>query len=202
MGALVATQRSRASGHRSHHGSPWRTRSFSVRPSCRATLANTRSGLCGERSVTVLRLMKIASEWSDYISVRGDYSAEVLAHYGIDNVTITGCPSLLSNLDASHRVAKPQRQVTRVALKCSGGRPEERLFRRCWRGRRLASGRARRVQTNRLNVPLPRLAFAAGPGLRCPGGVTGVYLCPLDRQNERCFRSGVSRLFVPGLWHH
>lgn len=201
MGALVASQRSRASGHRSHHGSPWRTRSFSVRPSCRATLANTRSGLCGERSVTVLRLMKIASEWSDSISVRGDYSAEVLAHYGIDNVTITGCPPLLANLDASHRVAKPQRQVTRVALKRSGGRPEERLFRRCWRGR---APRLRSSATSADQPPeraSPETCLAAGLDFVAQAGLPGVYLC-LGQTERRCFRSGVSRLFVPGLWHH
>ncbi|CAN5792651.1 hypothetical protein BH18ACT13_BH18ACT13_17120 [soil metagenome] len=131
--------------------------------------------------------MKIASEWSDSISVRGDYSAEVLAHYGIDNVTITGCPPLLSNLDASHRVAKPQRQVTRVALKCSGGRPEERLFRRCWRGR---APRLRSSATSADQPPeraSPETCLAAGPGLRCPGGVNLAYIYALDRQNEDAF---------------
>ena len=97
----------------------------------------------------VLRLMKVASERSHSISVRGDYSAEVLAHYGIDNVTVTGCPSLLWNLDGAHRVAKPPRQVTRVVLNSSRGAPDERLFTR----------QARRVQTSRLNVLLPRLAL-------------------------------------------
>jgi len=42
-----------------------------------------------------LRLLKILSERSAAISVRGEYSAEVLAHYGIHNAMITGCPSAL-----------------------------------------------------------------------------------------------------------
>lgn len=46
-----------------------------------------------------LRLIQIVSERSHSISVRGVFSAEVLAHYGIKNVTITGCPSLLWHVD-------------------------------------------------------------------------------------------------------
>jgi len=42
-----------------------------------------------------LRLLKLLSERSTAISVRGEYSAEVLAHYGIHNAMITGCPSAL-----------------------------------------------------------------------------------------------------------
>ncbi|KQY07756.1 hypothetical protein ASE23_29620 [Rhizobium sp. Root73] len=41
------------------------------------------------------RLVKLISERSSKISVRGSFSAEVLEHYGINNVTVTGCPSLL-----------------------------------------------------------------------------------------------------------
>lgn len=41
------------------------------------------------------RLVKIISERSAKISVRGEFSAEVLNYYGISNVTVTGCPSML-----------------------------------------------------------------------------------------------------------
>lgn len=41
------------------------------------------------------RLINIISERSAKISVRGEFSASVLNHYGISNVTVTGCPSLL-----------------------------------------------------------------------------------------------------------
>ena len=40
-----------------------------------------------------LRLVKIASERSALIGVRGEYTARVLEHLGIKNVQITGCPS-------------------------------------------------------------------------------------------------------------
>jgi len=123
--------------------------------------------------------MKIASERSASISVRGEYSAEVLAHYGIDNVTSTGCPSLVWNLDASHRVAKPQRQVTRVALNCSRGRPDERLLTR----------RARRVQTSRLNVLLPRLAFQRDLDFVAQAELP---VHALGRQNEDTFATAFS----------
>jgi polysaccharide pyruvyl transferase WcaK-like protein len=125
--------------------------------------------------------MKIASERSASISVRGEYSAEVLAHYGIDNVTSTGCPSLVWNLDASHRVAKPQRQVTRVALNCSRGRPDERLLTR----------RARRVQTSRLNVLLPRLAFQRDLDFVAQAELPDIYHA-LGRQNEDTFATAFS----------
>ncbi|WP_162183016.1 polysaccharide pyruvyl transferase family protein [Neosynechococcus sphagnicola] len=41
------------------------------------------------------RLLKLASESSRAISVRGEFSCEVLNGYGIKNVVPTGCPSLL-----------------------------------------------------------------------------------------------------------
>jgi hypothetical protein len=42
-----------------------------------------------------IRLIKLISERSKAISVRGDFSADVLAQHGIHNVMITGCPSAL-----------------------------------------------------------------------------------------------------------
>lgn len=44
---------------------------------------------------STLRLLKVLSERSKTLSVRGDFTAEVLDHYGIKNVDVTGCPSLL-----------------------------------------------------------------------------------------------------------
>lgn len=41
------------------------------------------------------RLIKIASERSHSLSARGEYSADALNHYGVKNVNVTGCPSLL-----------------------------------------------------------------------------------------------------------
>lgn len=53
------------------------------------------------------RLLAVVSERSAEISVRGAFSAEVLDHYGISNVTVTGCPSLLYHLDRPAAVTRP-----------------------------------------------------------------------------------------------
>lgn len=41
------------------------------------------------------RLMRLFADRGATISVRGTFSAEVLEHYGIKNVDVTGCPSML-----------------------------------------------------------------------------------------------------------
>ncbi|MBN9084547.1 MAG: polysaccharide pyruvyl transferase family protein [Rhizobiales bacterium] len=41
------------------------------------------------------KLLDILNERSKYISVRGQFTAEVLEHYGINKAVVTGCPSLL-----------------------------------------------------------------------------------------------------------
>ena len=50
------------------------------------------------------RLVEIIAERSPYLSVRGQFSAEVLEHYGITNVMVTGCPSLLLCGDRGPRI--------------------------------------------------------------------------------------------------
>lgn len=42
-----------------------------------------------------LNFLKLVSERSNFIGTRGDFSSEVLAHYGITNSRPLGCPSLL-----------------------------------------------------------------------------------------------------------
>ena len=42
-----------------------------------------------------LRLLKLVAERSTSIAARGEFTCEVLAHYGIKNAVPTGCPSLL-----------------------------------------------------------------------------------------------------------
>lgn len=54
----------------------------------------------GGKQIPVLKpgtekLIRIAAERSHALAVRGPFSAEVLEHYGVKNVTVTGCPSLL-----------------------------------------------------------------------------------------------------------
>lgn len=56
-----------------------------------------------------LRLMKILSERSPALGVRGFYTAEVLAAHGILNLEVLGCPSLYSNL-------QPPKQIIPIAI--------------------------------------------------------------------------------------
>ena len=53
-----------------------------------------------------IRMMKAISDRCHSISVRGTFSAEVLNHYGVKNVTVTGCPSLLWHLKESASVTR------------------------------------------------------------------------------------------------
>lgn len=54
------------------------------------------------------RLLKVVSERSKSISARGQFSAEVLNHYGVKNVEVTGCPSLLWKIDAPVSIKSPK----------------------------------------------------------------------------------------------
>ena len=96
-----------------------------------------------------LRLIQIAADRSHTISVRGTFSAEVLSHYGIKNVTITGCPSILWHVDRPCQVQQWQSTPTRIAMNCSRGIPSERVF-------------IDKTETARLNLLLPRLARSRG----------------------------------------
>jgi hypothetical protein len=50
------------------------------------------------------RLLKIASERSYAIGVRGGYSAEVVASLGITNIEIMGCPSMYLNRSKAYEI--------------------------------------------------------------------------------------------------
>ncbi|WP_413404355.1 MULTISPECIES: polysaccharide pyruvyl transferase family protein [unclassified Synechococcus] len=52
-----------------------------------------------ELNENTVKYLKLISDSSNYISVRGNFTAEVLANYGIHNVIVTGCPSLLWHVD-------------------------------------------------------------------------------------------------------
>ncbi|CAN7729585.1 polysaccharide pyruvyl transferase family protein [Rhizobium sp. LjRoot98] len=75
-----------------------------------------------EKKIPVLpagtaRLMKIISERSSQISVRGTFSAEVLEHYGITNVTVTGCPSLLLSGERAPSIKRfDQSQLQEISI--------------------------------------------------------------------------------------
>jgi hypothetical protein len=44
-----------------------------------------------------VRFLKAVSEKTKTICVRGEYTAEVCRHYGVNNVEVLGCPSILMN---------------------------------------------------------------------------------------------------------
>lgn len=69
--------------------------------------AQAQDGRIPELPAGTRRLLAVVSERSAAISVRGAFSAEVLDHYGISNVTVTGCPSLLYHLDRPAAVTRP-----------------------------------------------------------------------------------------------
>lgn len=61
------------------------------------------------------RLVQIAAERSTSIGVRGDFTAEQLRKHGINNVQVTGCPSLYTNLQPSIRIRRPA-ELTRIVV--------------------------------------------------------------------------------------
>lgn len=80
------------------------------------------------------RFLDVVSERSHSISVRGAFTASVLEDYGVKNVSVTGCPSLLWHLDRSAEVARTvsSRDPLKVAYSITppavlvSGRNEER----------------------------------------------------------------------------
>ncbi|MFZ5964858.1 polysaccharide pyruvyl transferase family protein [Thalassococcus sp. BH17M4-6] len=71
------------------------------------------------------RFLKVVSERSAAISVRGAFTAEVLAHYGIHNVEITGCPSLLMMDPVPPKLNGSATPPTRISISGSRGLPSE-----------------------------------------------------------------------------
>lgn len=69
-------------------------------PSAQAELQNIPDG--------TWRLVRIASERSHSIGVRGNFTAEQLCKHGIKNVQVTGCPSLYTGLKSSIRIRRLQ----------------------------------------------------------------------------------------------
>lgn len=62
-----------------------------------------------------LRLLKAISERSNALSVRGGFTKKVLAEYGINNVVVTGCPSLYADFGPTR---KPQPKTAFDLEKC------------------------------------------------------------------------------------
>lgn len=74
-----------------------------------------------------VRFLKAVSERSRSISVRGRFSAEVLDHYGISNVTVTGCPSLLYHLTRPAQVGRVPNPQGPLRVAVNGMLPGSRV---------------------------------------------------------------------------
>ena len=68
-------------------------------PSSQSALENIPAG--------TWRLVEIVSERSTSIGVRGDFTAEQLRKLGIDNIRVTGCPSLYTHPESVTRIRRP-----------------------------------------------------------------------------------------------
>ncbi len=62
------------------------------------------------------RLVRLAAESSKLLSVRGEFSAEVLNSFGVKNVEVTGCPSLLLASRSPRSIAKLSENPERVTF--------------------------------------------------------------------------------------
>ncbi len=74
-----------------------------------------------------LRLIQVISERCHSLSVRGEYTADALAKYGVKNVTVTGCPSLLWKLRPL-RVAKSDLPSLTAAIGTTRSDGFEKVF--------------------------------------------------------------------------
>lgn len=81
------------------------------------------------------RLLRVVSERCRSISVRGEYSAEVLDRYGISNVAVTGCPSLLYEPPRHFAKKRPPAEgITKISVSSSRGKNLATLGPRTVRG--------------------------------------------------------------------
>lgn len=65
-----------------------------------------------------LRFLRLLSERSHSIGVRGFYTADILDDHGIRNVHVIGCPTLFWHMDRNFRIDKPARlaSVPRISV--------------------------------------------------------------------------------------
>jgi polysaccharide pyruvyl transferase WcaK-like protein len=108
--------------------------------------AQSFDGSIPELSEGMLRLLHVVSERSKAISVRGAFSAEVLEHYGIKNVVVTGCPSLLWH---GERPARIERSASVEKVSVSGTRSD-------------TDARLLRNEVFRIGLHITRMAYRLG----------------------------------------
>lgn len=64
---------------------------------------------------SVIKLLKLASERSHAIGVRGEYTAHIVNNLGIQNIEVMGCPSMYLNIGKDHIIKTPQIEDIRKA---------------------------------------------------------------------------------------
>ena len=62
------------------------------------------------------RFLSVLSDRAASLSVRGEYTADVLLNNGIKNVDVTGCPSLLWHVDRPARIGAKPTEVRSIAM--------------------------------------------------------------------------------------
>lgn len=76
------------------------------------------------------RFLDVISERSEYISVRGKKTQEILSDFGVDNTWVTGCPSLLrfeENQSLPDTISTCHKQ--RIVLQSTRHAPNSKVFR-------------------------------------------------------------------------
>ena len=74
------------------------------------------------------RFLKVLSERSASLSVRGAFTAEVLSRYGVKNARVTGCPSLLWNGTDFRPVVKSADDVRTICVHTNRSHYLKRVF--------------------------------------------------------------------------
>lgn len=68
------------------------------------------------------RFLRIVSERSHSVGVRGEFTAEVVASAGVSNVTVTGCPSYFWSLSRRRTLNSPRRADFSISVNASRNR--------------------------------------------------------------------------------
>ncbi len=99
---------------------------------------STSDSLIPELSAGTRRFLSVVSERSHSISTRGTFSAEVCAHYGIRNVEVTGCPSLLMRGATPAPIAAPAGPPRAITISGSRGLADPKQITSRQEGQRLS----------------------------------------------------------------
>lgn len=111
------------------------------------------------------RFLKIVSERSRYISVRGAFTQEVLDEYGIHNTWVTGCPSVIGTnsqfgtIPTSYNVDK----LNNVVIQGTRHGLSDSIF--------------KNDHLSKLNIELYRYAYASNRPLLLQSEVPDIYCC-------------------------